>query len=141
MGGHKAVLTRIEKGSSGLNNMKISDMQARIQATMNKKSNKMSAADLSDPNAIPLDPLDVRSPKKAFDGLLAGTQTSLSKDQSYYGIKQVFTRDHVERTTKVGLKDPFRKNYLTYESEKSIRLQISLVRKQAKTDKLKYDSE
>ena len=145
LGGHGVVKNRVEMGS-GLSNMNILDMQAKIQDQIQRSKN-LSAVKmkLDDHNNIPLDAFDIRSPKQAFAGMKAGRESDIKlKGKSLFGqngINPIITGDFANRITKNRIKDPFKKHLLTFETKKDMMLKEQLFRKQQRTEKIKYDAD
>lgn len=58
------------------------------------------------------------------------------------GYKMEFTRGHVERTSKMShiIQEPFKKNYLSFESTKNHNMKKNLIKNKLKTQKMKHDT-
>jgi hypothetical protein len=117
---------------SGLNNLKILDIKNRIDNSLRKPNLLDTIPDTTD--RIPIMPF--QNTGSHFKGMEANAlspkqfqpKNAIGGDHRY---KQVATKDHIE--IRQFLEDPFKKNFLSFETKKEQRLAERLYRKKEKT--------
>ena len=107
-----------------MNNFNILDLKKRIQNSLKESRNSVALKSL---NPVDFD----RSPTNT-DRCKANLSGAYTKNVAY---KMEFTKGHVERTTKMShiIQEPFKRNYLSFESTKKYNMKKNLAHNKNKT--------
>lgn len=98
---------------------------------------------VTDFNELPLDVFLTRSKEHhvpAASGLHVKSFSG-SYSRADHKYKMTATKGHYERTEMVRLKDPFKKHFITFETQKTKKMKLDLRENQAQTAKMKKNSE